>query len=371
MRRALRKLSVFAAMALCLPLLGVWAAGMPVARYLEFPPTTRYVRHAPFSLPLFLLGVLIVLTPLVPFVRKALRHRPEEGDLRPAARPFPAWGWAGIASLVVFWILAWTRFSWFAPYQAHTFTPLWLSFVVVVNALSYRSTGRCLLTERTAFFLLLFPASAAFWWSFEYLNRFVQNWYYLDTGEYGPWEYFWLATLPFATVLPAVLSVREWLGTFPRFVVPFRGVLPLRFRHPGKISRALLAAAAGSLAGIGVWPDLLYPLLWISPLVVLVSLDGIAGRSHLLSGASEGDWREIVGFCLAGLLCGFFWEMWNAHSLAKWEYSIPYVHRFLFFEMPALGYSGYLPFGLECAAVAKLLEELVHPHRFDRVAGQR
>jgi len=62
--------------------------------------------------------------------------------------------------------------------------------------------------------------------------------------------------------------------------------------------------------------------------------------------------------------------MWNAHSLAKWEYSIPYVHRFLLFEMPALGYSGYLPFGLECAAVAKLLEELVHPHRFDRVPGQ-
>lgn len=357
----LRKLLVFAAMALILPLLGVWAAGYPVEWYLEFPPVTRYVEHAPFSVPLFLLGILLVLVPLAPFVRRALAFRPGEGECLPAERLFPAWGWAGVVSMIVFWILAWTRFPWFAPFQEHTFTPLWLSFVVVVNALSYRKTGRCLMTARPRYFLLLFPASAAFWWSFEYLNRFVQNWYYLDSGAYGGWEYFWLATLPFSTVLPAVLSAREWLGTFPRFGYPFQDFLRLSVRRPRAVSRAFLAAAAGSLAGIGVWPDLLYPFLWVSPLLVLLSLDGIAGRPHILSRVAEGDWREIVGFCLAALLCGVFWEMWNMYSLAKWEYSIPYVHRFLLFEMPVLGYSGYLPFGLECAAVAALVEELVRP----------
>lgn len=355
----LRKLFVFAAMALILPLVGVWAAGYPVERYLEFPPVTRYVEHAPFSLPLFLLGLLLVLVPLAPFVRRAVSwNLGEEERVRPA-RSFPAWGWAGLVSMVVFWILAWSRFPRFAPLQAHTFTPLWLSFVVVVNALSCRKTGKCLMTERPRFFLLLFPASALFWWSFEYLNRFVQNWYYLDSGAYGRWEYFWLATLPFSTVLPAVSSTREWLATFPRFDHPFRRFLPLAVRRARAVSWALLALSAGTFAGIGVWPDLLYPFLWVSPLIVLVALDGISGRPHLLSRVAEGDWREPVGFCLAALLCGFFWEMWNLYSLAKWEYSIPYVHRFLLFEMPALGYSGYLPFGLECAAVAALAEELV------------
>ncbi|GAB4366148.1 MAG: hypothetical protein Kow00128_09310 [Deltaproteobacteria bacterium] len=359
MRWALLKLSIFAGMALSLPLLGVWAAGMPVDWYLEFPPVTRYVEHAPYSFPLFLLGILLVLVPLVPFVRRAASWKPGEEDSPRPARSFPAWGWAGVVSLAASWILAWTRFSWFAPLQAHTFTPLWLSFVVVVNALTYRKTGKCLMTERPRFFLLLFPASAAFWWSFEYLNRFVQNWYYLDTGEYGPWEYFQLATLSFSTVLPAVLSTREWLGTFPRLDRPFRSFLPVTVRRHRLASFLLLAAAAGSLAGIGVFPDLFYPLLWVSPLAVLVSLDGIAGRPHLFSGVAAGDWREIVGYALAALLCGFFWEMWNLYSLAKWEYSIPYVHRFLLFEMPVLGYSGYLPFGLECAAVAGLLEEML------------
>ena len=46
--------------------------------------------------------------------------------------------------------------------------------------------------------------------------------------------------------------------------------------------------------------------------------------------------------------------MWNFASLARWEYAVPWVQRFHLFEMPALGYAGYLPFGLECVAVAAL-----------------
>lgn len=34
---------------------------------------------------------------------------------------------------------------------------------------------------------------------------------------------------------------------------------------------------------------------------------------------------------------------------------MPYVQRFHLFEMPALGYAGYLPFGLQCLAAASLV----------------
>ena len=46
--------------------------------------------------------------------------------------------------------------------------------------------------------------------------------------------------------------------------------------------------------------------------------------------------------------------MWNFYSLARWEYAVPFVQRFKVFEMPLLGYAGYLPFGVECLAVADL-----------------
>jgi len=45
--------------------------------------------------------------------------------------------------------------------------------------------------------------------------------------------------------------------------------------------------------------------------------------------------------------------MWNWPSAAKWIYTVPYVDRWHVFEMPLLGYAGYLGFGLECAVVVE------------------
>ena len=73
-----------------------------------------------------------------------------------------------------------------------------------------------------------------------------------------------------------------------------------------------------------------------------------------------------IGY-LAALLCGIFLETWNYHSLAKWVYTVPFVHRFKIFEMPMLGYAGYLPLGLECVTVGLLLENLP---RFSKKASR-
>ena len=53
--------------------------------------------------------------------------------------------------------------------------------------------------------------------------------------------------------------------------------------------------------------------------------------------------------------------MWNYGSLARWIYDVPYVGRFKFFEMPVLGYAGYLPFGWECAVIGDGLAEWLAP----------
>jgi len=62
--------------------------------------------------------------------------------------------------------------------------------------------------------------------------------------------------------------------------------------------------------------------------------------------------------------------MWNYFSLAHWKYSIPFVQRFEVFEMPALGYAGYLPFGLECAAAESLLGNVL-PFAMKRPSGPK
>jgi hypothetical protein len=200
----------------------------------------------------------------------------------------------------------------------------------------------------------LFPLSAGFWWFFEYLNRFVQNWYYVGIDTFGPAEYVLYATLPFSTVLPAVLGTKEWLETFPRLNTALRNFRSIRITHSRALSLVVLVTAGAGLVGLGIWPNYLYPLLWLAPLLIMLSIQSLYGEQTLLSGIRRGDWREVWLSALAGLICGVFWELWNDRSLAHWEYAVPYVHRFLVFQMPLLGYAGYLPFGLECVVIADL-----------------
>ncbi len=256
------------------------------------------------------------------------------------------------------WFLAWTRFEWFAGLQPHTFTPLWLAFIVVINALSYRHNGHCMMLDRPLYFLVLFPVSSAFWWFFEYLNRFVQNWYYIGP-EFSAWEYFWYATLPFSTVLPAVLSMRDWISSTRWIQTIFIDYKSIQLPHPRAFAALVLAASAAGLALIGVWPNIFFSLLWVSPLLIIISLQTLMGEAHILGRLATGDWTGVVAASLAAVICGGFWEMWNYFSLAKWEYSIPFVHRYQIFEMPLLGYAGYLPFGLECAVIGSMLEKVV------------
>ena len=334
------------------PLAGVWLAGQKMADYLELPPRPAFLQAAAFSWSAFWLMAAFIVGTAAPFVWRFMKTTIARVERHGA---FPAWGWAALAWLAVAWTLAWTRLPWFEPFQQHTFTPLWLGYIACINALTMQRAGTCLLLRAPARFAALFPLSALFWWFFEYLNRFVANWRYTGIEEFDALEYTFFATLAFSTVLPAVVSTAEWLGTFPRLQTAF-----VRW-HPASIPRPKLAAAVVltfttlSLAVLGIFREFVFPLVWISPVLIIISLQALGGRSTVLEPLARGDWRGVACFSAAALVCGFLWEMWNWGSLARWEYSIPYVDRFRLFEMPLLGYAGYLPFGIECAAIAALV----------------
>ena len=354
-----------AAILLGLPLLGVWLMGRDPLDYAEFPPLTRYVEHAAFSWLAFVLMTAGILAVVLPFVIRVMRCWRTVPPADPATRRFPWWGWCGVVFGMVFWVLAWTRFAWFAPWQAFTFSPLWFAFIVTVNALTYRRTGHCALIDRPGFFTLLFPVSALFWWFFEYLNRFVQNWVYEGVEALSATDYVFFATLPFATVLPAVFGVVELLRTYPRLTAGLDRFLVLRTNRPKLWAGAVLLLSGFGLAGIGIWSDYLYPLLWVSPLLLIVCIQALRGRTTIFASLPQGDWQEVFRWALAALICGFFWEMWNFYSLARWLYNVPLVGRFPIFEMPVLGYAGYLPFGLQCAVITIALRDLIDP--IDRI----
>jgi hypothetical protein len=350
------------ASATALFLFALLAFALPWAGWSVFAPALPVT--ASFQWPAFLIYGLIILGCSGPLVRRIVRRRqaPARSDVeRPS---FPWWGWAGLALTTVSWILAWTRFEWFAPWQRYTFTPLWLGYVLTINAAAFRRSGHCLLRDRPGCFAALFPASAAFWWYFEYINGYVGNWRYVGVESFGPAAYFLNATISFSTVLPAVAGTREWLMSYWRLQRGLADLWPVPAAGTRTFAGLLLVLGAFGFFAIGAWPRYAYAMVWVAPTLVLTALQSFAGLPNPLGRLRHGDWRGIGLPAVAALVCGFFWELWNWHSLAHWEYSIPFVQRFRVFEMPILGYAGYLPFGIACAAVIDLVCGVdTHPRR--------
>jgi hypothetical protein len=349
-----------------LPFLGFLLSGKSLDPLWEFPPTSSTVSHAPFSWTVFGLGTAVVLGLIVALLSLLFNEiKPTTESTPPSPRlRFPWWGWVSVGGLLIFWLLAWSRFAWFMDYQGLTFFPLWVSFILLFNALTYQRTGQCLLLDHPRFFLSLFLWSAIFWWYFEYLNRFVQNWRYVGLQPMTATFYAMHSTLAFSTVLPAMLSACQFLYTFPKF--SNRG-----FRKPFDLTKnkktrlALFGLGSASLVGLALWPNYFFPMLmlWVGPLLFMLAIQMQWGGSWVVSALKAGNWQVVTIPACAGLLCGFFWELWNVYSAAQWEYAIPFVDRFHVFAMPILGYAGYLPFGLECVVAVDFLAS--GRHRFD------
>ena len=338
----------------------------------QFPPRTEdwglrpellWNFRRPFNWWVFAAMVLFTAASMFPFARRAWRFLRSRGAdfgvpfSSPPRGRFPWWGWLGVAVLAAGWVLSWNyRFGWFPAFTPRvqvqvSYAPLWAGFILIMNALCVRRSGHSPMTDHPWAYAATFPASSLFWWFFEYLNRYVWNWYYLGVSDIGAVEYIVYASVCFASVLPAVCAVAAWLHTFPVFDDRvYRGMARVDLRRRGWCLFLGTLAAAG-LTGIVFVPDFAYPLLWLSPLAVFLLVQFLMREKCVLDPLADGDWSVFIRFAVASLVCGFCWETWNYYAFAKWVYAVPWVHGFQIWEMPLAGFAGYLPFGVECAAV--------------------
>ncbi len=268
---------------------------------------------------------------------------------RPRGAGLALHGWVGVFLISLAWPL-----NWGLPgLRTHLlFFPLWLGYALVVDALALRRSGTSILTRSPWDFALLFACSAPAWWLFEAFNERTHNWQYLGGDRFGGLTYFLLTTLSFSTVMPAVFGTAELVRTAgwtrrlsggPR-LAPTRGLL-----------LAMLGTGVAMLVLSMSLPGYFYPFLWGSAFFLAEPINAWRGRPSLLGYLARGDWRPVAALALGALVCGFFWEMWNFWSYPKWAYHTPGVEFLHVFEMPALGYLGYPPFGLELFALLHLI----------------
>jgi hypothetical protein len=103
------------------------------------------------------------------------------------------------------------------------------------------------------------------------------------------------------------------------------------------------------------WPHFFFPFLWISVYFITEPINIWLRNGHLAAWTQKGDWRPVLALWGGVLITAFFWEFWNFWSFPKWIYTIPFVDFWHVFEMPLLGYGGYLPFALELYALYHLI----------------
>ena len=338
------------------PLLATWLTGQDPSLYLNFPFITQPAQHEKFSGFVWWLMVIFVSVISIPFLAHALRYTIKTKSSQ-KGHPFPIWGIAALMLLIIFWILAWNRFFLLASLQVYTFTPLWLCYIVIVNAITTYRKGHCLLFKQPTYLLGLFALSSIFWWYYEFLNGFIKNWYYVGIDQLTTTEYIFHSTIAYSTVLPAVISTIELLNTLPRLNQPFAKFWSWQLSNPKTWAIAIYSGGCVVLGMAATYPEQLFMFVWIAPLFIIVGARYMLGHTTLYSLLAKCDWRPVILPATAALICGFFWELWNSHSFAHWDYNIPYVDTFLLFEMPVIGYAGYLPFGLVCLAIAELLPD--------------
>lgn len=264
--------------------------------------------------------------------------------------------WVGLLLVAVVWPLNWLLPS----LRTHIlFFPLWLGYSLAVDGLVYLRRGSSLLRRNPRAYAGLFLVSAPVWWLFELINLRTQNWAYPGIELVEPFWRVVLKTLSFSTVLPAVFGTAELVSTWGRLkrLGPGPVVPPTR-----PVLLAFLLLGATMMALLLLWPRLFFPFLWLSLYFMLAAVNGLLGFRTLGAHTVYGDWRPPLALMLGALVCGFFWEFWNFWAYPRWVYHVPPFEFLHIFEMPLLGYGGYLPFGLELFALYHLLVGVLQKH---------
>ena len=227
------------------------------------------------------------------------------------------------------WFLLWTMTSYWGPLF---FTGTWLGATVLIYSTGPRHYPG--IKRHLALSLLSVPL----WWWFELVNSRVDNWEYLTASDYGAVSYALFASLAFSTVAPALdAATRITLGIFRFDAAPST-------HHSRTLAATEILAGAASVPITFIAPDLCFPLVWVGPFLIFDGIVLIQGGRGILTALITGEWRIAVAVGVAGLLCGALWEFWNFWANPQWVYHLPYLDFLHIFEMPVLGYLGYIPF---------------------------
>ncbi len=257
---------------------------------------------------------------------------------------------AGLILIAVFWFLNWSleglRTHW-------GFFPLWLGYALTIDGFVYLRKGSSLFSRNKSAFVSLFFISMPVWWLFELFNQLTHNWMYVGREYFSDLEYFLLASLSFSTVIPSVFGTTEFISTFLN-----EKQSQIKIEEVPKTGYTFIAIGLLMLLLLILFPRVFYVFIWTNVFFIIEGINIFLHNKSLTSFISKGNWKPVLSFAIGCLICGFFWEMWNYNSYPHWVYDVPGVNFLHVFEMPVLGYLGYIPFSFELYSIYILVVNL-------------
>lgn len=282
-------------------------------------------------------------------------HKSSSDNTLPVSKTarMPAYGWVGLVSMTLFQVLLFTADSnlvgrWFTPVQ-------WTGLILFLDGWKRARTGGSLLSDHPREFFFLCAISIPSWVIFEGYNTLLGNWRYLGLPENMVERYAGYAWA-FATISPGMFLIYQTLDDYIPGADP-----PRSPRLPAAVFWAFVMFGAACLVVPLVWPSpWMTPLVWMGFAFFLDPINGRwLGERSVLAEFFTGHYRSLLIFFLAGLIAGGFWEFWNYWAGSKWEYHVPYWGHVKVFEMPVLGFLGFMPFIIESFAIYKLARRLI------------
>jgi len=369
LNRNLRYLVLVMLAMVFLPYIGgyIYVHGTFPEGYFQFPPITAKQKPS-FSPIVFCAGALL----MAGFITFYLF--PRVFGFRKVDVPFsgiseggrsvrlPWWFWVGNLLWGVTLFVLWGHFPGPAPIIHWAALFLFWGFSLMVDGIVYKRTGGVsLLTSAPRELIGIGTASISGWLLFEFLNFFVDdNWCYPFGGQMPLSEFVMYAVIASSGLMPMALEWYSFFNVFPKLRYRFSFGPKIVFSKTLKIVLLVLSLTVMFL--IPFFPMVMFPALWVAPMVILACMLSLLQRWTPFTGIRDGNWGPLALSALSYGVQGILCECWNyfsgihnpdgsitTHNPDYWTYSIPYIDKYHVFEMPLLGLMGYLPFGVYCA----------------------
>jgi len=226
-------------------------------------------------------------------------------------------------------------------------TPVcWWGYILAVDAIILKIKKRSVIKNNFRLFLYHIIFSVLFWLIFEVYNLHLKNWVYTGVPGSALETYAGMA-FSFMTILPALFYTAELIhmsGIFGRIKFPKITVsssLAWLFIVTGFAGLVIPLMLPQNTAGY------MFITVWLGWIFMLEPVNFYSGTESILKDLTFQNGGRLMSLFASGAVCGFLWEFWNFWAGSKWEYTVPFQINVRIFEMPLLGFLGFLPFALE------------------------